>query len=159
MTSRTMSSSSTPSIMPRVPSASAPLAELLADLDRALAQLGVTPATSEEISAGASPPRDRLRLRPHALAEGHPTRRWRQDARVLRTALTEVKDDLSRFLRLAESDEILITRHGKPAGVFDYRLEHHPEFLQRVAAARNALKDGRRIRLEDLPACHEYRTV
>src|SRR2546422_73507 len=34
-----------------------------------------------------------------------------------RAALAEVKDDLSRFLRLAESEEILITRHGKPAGV------------------------------------------
>jgi len=75
-------------------------------------------------------------------------------------ALAEVKDDLSRFLRLAESEEILITRHGKPAGIligfeneedwFDYRLEHHPEFLRRVAEARNALKDGRGIRLEDL---------
>ncbi len=53
-------------------------------------------------------------------------------------ALAEVKDDLSRFLRLAESEEIVITRHGKPAGVlvgfeseedwFDYRLEHDPRF-------------------------------
>ena len=44
----------------------------------------------------------------------------------------EVKDDLSRFLRLAASEEIVITRHGKPAGVLigfeseedwlDYRL-------------------------------------
>ena len=34
-----------------------------------------------------------------------------------RVALAEVKDDLSRLLRLAESEEILITRHGKPAGV------------------------------------------
>ena len=75
-------------------------------------------------------------------------------------ALAEVKDDLSRFLRLAESEEILITRHGKPAGVligfenedawFDYRLEHHPEFLRRVALARDALKEGRGVRLEDL---------
>src|ERR1700674_2632989 len=77
-------------------------------------------------------------------------------------ALAEVKDDLSRFLRLAESEEIVITRHGKPAGVligfaseedwFDYRLEHHPEFLRRVAEARSALKAGRGIRLEDLPS-------
>jgi prevent-host-death family protein len=77
-------------------------------------------------------------------------------------ALAEVKDDLSRFLRLAESEEILITRHGKPAGVligfdseedwFDYRLEHDPGFLRRVAEARNALREGRGIRLEDLPA-------
>jgi prevent-host-death family protein len=81
---------------------------------------------------------------------------------VRQAALAEVKDDLSRFLRLAESEEILITRHGKPAGVligfgseddwFDYRLEHHPEFLRRVAEARSALKDGRGIRLEDLPS-------
>ena len=77
-------------------------------------------------------------------------------------ALAEVKDDLSRFLRLAESEEILITRHGKPAGVligfeseddwFDYRLEHHPEFLRRIVEARDALRSGRGVRLEDLPS-------
>ncbi len=76
-------------------------------------------------------------------------------------ALAKVKDDLSRLLRLAASEEIVITRHGKPAGVligfeseedwFDYRLEHHPEFLRRVAQAREALRGGRGIRLEDLP--------
>ena len=75
-------------------------------------------------------------------------------------ALAGVKDDLSRFLRLAESEEIVITRHGRPAGVligfegeedwFDYRLEHHPEFLRRVAEARDALRGGRGLRLEDL---------
>ena len=80
---------------------------------------------------------------------------------VRQVALAEAKDDLSRFLRLAESEEILITRHGKPAGVligfegdedwFDYRLEHHPEFLRRVADAREALRAGRGVRLEDLP--------
>src|SRR3990167_8486527 len=76
-------------------------------------------------------------------------------------ALAEVKDDLSRFLRLAESEEILITRHGKPAGVligfeseddwFDYRLEHHPEFLRRVVEARKALGSGRGVGLGGLP--------
>jgi prevent-host-death family protein len=76
-------------------------------------------------------------------------------------ALAEVKDDLSRFLRLAASEEILITRHGKPAGVLigfgseedwlDYRLEHHPDFLRRVAEAREALRSGLGVRLEDLP--------
>lgn len=76
-------------------------------------------------------------------------------------ALAEVKDDLSRFLRLAESEEIVITRHGKPAGVlvgfeseedwFDYRLEHDPRFLNRIARAREALAAGRGVRLEDLP--------
>ena len=81
---------------------------------------------------------------------------------VRQAALAEVKDDLSRFLRLAESEEILITRHGKPAGVligfeseddwFDYRLEHHPEFLRRITEAREALRSGRGVRLEDLPS-------
>jgi prevent-host-death family protein len=81
---------------------------------------------------------------------------------VRQAALAEVKDDLSRYLRLAEYEEILITRHGKPAGVligfeseddwFDYRLEHHPEFLRRVAEAREGLRRGRGVRLEDLPS-------
>ena len=81
---------------------------------------------------------------------------------VRQAGLAEVKDDLSRFLRLAESEEVLITRHGKPAGVligfeseddwFDYRLEHHPEFVRRVAEAREALRSGRGVRLEDLPS-------
>ncbi len=31
-------------------------------------------------------------------------------------AVSEVKDDLSKFLRLAEKEEAVITRHGKPAG-------------------------------------------
>ena len=67
-------------------------------------------------------------------------------------ALAKVKDDLSKYLRLAEQEEIVITRHGRPAGVligfeteddwFEYRLEHHPEFLRRVAEARAALQRG-----------------
>ena len=75
-------------------------------------------------------------------------------------ALSKVKDDLSRYLRLAEKEEIVITRHGRPAGVltafrteddwFDYRLEHDPRFLERVASARRSLRAGRGVRLEDL---------
>ena len=76
-------------------------------------------------------------------------------------ALARVKDDLSKYLRLAATEEILITRHGRPAGVligfesdedwFDYRLEHHPEFLERIAEARAAMRRGLGLRLEDLP--------
>jgi len=67
-----------------------------------------------------------------------------------KAALSKVKDDLSRYLRLAEKEEVVITRHGRPAGVligfeseddwFDYKLENDPRFLQRI--------DGR-----TLPAC------
>ena len=75
-------------------------------------------------------------------------------------ALAEIKDDLSKYLLLAADGEIVITRHGRPAGIiigfeseddwFDYRLEHHPEFLRRIAASRSALEQGRGIRLEEL---------
>jgi len=75
-------------------------------------------------------------------------------------ALSELKDDLSKYLRLAEKEEIVITRHGKPAGIligfeseddwFDYRLENDPRFLQRVEAARQSIRAGRGVRLEDI---------
>ena len=75
-------------------------------------------------------------------------------------ALSEVKDDLSKYLRLAESEEIVITKHGKPAGLlvgfaseddwFDYKLEHEPRFLARIARARESLRAGKGVRLEDL---------
>jgi prevent-host-death family protein len=71
-----------------------------------------------------------------------------------------MKDDLSRFLREAETQEIVITRHGKPAGVligfesdddwFDYRLENDPRFLKRIEQARNSLRARRGVRLEDV---------
>jgi prevent-host-death family protein len=74
--------------------------------------------------------------------------------------LAEVKDDLSRYLKEAANREIVITRHGKPAGVLigfrsedewlDYRLEHDPRFLERIAKARASLRTGRGVRLEDV---------
>ena len=76
-----------------------------------------------------------------------------------KAALSEVKDDLSRFLRMAEKEQVVITRHGKPAGVligfgteddwFDYRLENDPRFVSRIETARASLRAGRGIKLED----------
>ena len=81
-------------------------------------------------------------------------------AGVKEVSLSEVKDDLSRYLREAETREIVITRHGKPAGVLigfeseddwlDYRLENDPRFLDRVEQARANLRAGRGVRLEDV---------
>ena len=75
-------------------------------------------------------------------------------------ALSEVKDDLSKFLKRAEREEIIITRHGKPAGIlvgfadeddwFDYRLEHDPKFQERIAQARQSIKSGKGVLLEDI---------
>ena len=77
-------------------------------------------------------------------------------------ALSEIKDDLSRFLREAASEQIVITRHGRPAGILvgfateddwlDYRLEHDPRFLDRIANARASIQAGRGVRIEDLNA-------
>ena len=82
-------------------------------------------------------------------------------SRIKEVPLSEVKDDLSRFLHEAEKHEIVITRHGKPAGVligfeseedwFDYKLENDPRFLERVERARTSLRVGRGTRLEDIP--------
>ena len=86
------------------------------------------------------------------------TRKVRKKAKEV--SLAEVKDDLSRYLREATKGEIVITRHGKPAGVligfeseddwFDYRLENDPAFLRRVSQARDSLRSGRGVKLEDV---------
>ena len=85
----------------------------------------------------------------------------RSKTQLRRVPLSEVKDDLSKYLRLAGEEEIVITRHGKPAGVligfdseddwFDYRLEMDPRFLERIERARASLRAGRSVRLEDVP--------
>ena len=71
-----------------------------------------------------------------------------------------MKDDFSRYLRIAAKEELVITRHGRPAGVligfeseddwFEYRLEQDPRFLAQVVDARAALRRGEGIRLEDV---------
>jgi prevent-host-death family protein len=84
----------------------------------------------------------------------------RNKGRVKQVPLAEVKDDLSKYLREATHTQIVITRHGKPAGVligfkneddwFDYRLENDARFLDRVEKARASLRAGRGVRLEDV---------
>ena len=81
-------------------------------------------------------------------------------------SLAEVKDQFSRFLRKAAQENIVITKHGKPAGVligfeseddwFDYRLEHDPQFLNRIAQARASLQAGKGVPWEDVQK-HEDR--
>ena len=55
-------------------------------------------------------------------------------------------------------EELITTRHGKPAGVligieseedwFDSRLEHDPGFLEHIESARKSLRAGRGVRIE-----------
>lgn len=73
--------------------------------------------------------------------------------------MSEIKGDLSKYLRLAETEEIVITRRGKPAGVLvgfasdddwlDYQVENDPRFLRRIEQARQSLRCGKGVRLED----------
>jgi prevent-host-death family protein len=77
-----------------------------------------------------------------------------------KVALSEVKDDLSRYLHVAEKEDVVITRHGKPAGIligfqseddwFDYRLENDPRFLARIQQARDSIGLGKGLRIEEL---------
>ena len=75
-------------------------------------------------------------------------------------ALADMKDQLSKYLNQAGKKPLLITRHGKPAGVligfrseedwFDFRLENDPRFLERIQKARRSLRGGKGIPLEDV---------
>jgi prevent-host-death family protein len=79
---------------------------------------------------------------------------------VKQVPLSVIKNDISRFLREAEEEEIVITRNGKPAGLligfaseddwFDYQLENDPRFLRRFERARKSLRAGRGVRIEDV---------
>ena len=74
-----------------------------------------------------------------------------------KVALSEVKDDLSRFLRLAEVEDVVITRHGRPAGLligfrseedwFEYRLMNDPRFLKSVEDARASIAADKSVPL------------
>ena len=74
-------------------------------------------------------------------------------------ALSEVKEELSKYLHMAEEEPVLLTRDGSPAGVLigfvndgdrsDYRLESDPRFLRRVAEARGSIRGGEGVALED----------
>jgi prevent-host-death family protein len=79
---------------------------------------------------------------------------------MIQIPLNQVKDDLSRYLRMAEKEDIIITRHGVPAGIligfedpeawWEELLLRDPRFRERVAQARNSLRDGQGSSIEQL---------
>jgi prevent-host-death family protein len=78
-----------------------------------------------------------------------------------RHTMSEAKNDICSIIREAEAEEVLITRHGKPAAVvigfqneddwFDYKMEHDEKFLKRIAKAREEIRQGRFVELDELP--------
>jgi len=83
---------------------------------------------------------------------------------MIRIPINQVKDDLSRVLRIAEKEDIIITRHGVPAGIligfedpeawWEELLLRDPRFRARVARARGSLLDGQGISIEELREKH-----
>jgi prevent-host-death family protein len=75
-------------------------------------------------------------------------------------ALNEAKDQLSMLLKKASKERVLITRHGRPAGIligfadedayFEYQLENDPRFEARIARAREQKRLGKVTKLEDI---------
>ena len=64
-----------------------------------------------------------------------------EKARMIQIPLNKVKDDLSRYLRMAEKEDIIITRHGIPAGIligFEDPEAWWEELLLREPASGNA---------------------
>ena len=86
---------------------------------------------------------------------------------MIQIPLNQVKDDLSRYLRMAEKEDIIITRHGIPAGIligfedpeawWEELLLRDPRFRERVAQARSSLRDGRGISIEKLREKHNIK--
>ena len=84
---------------------------------------------------------------------------------MIRVALNEVKDDLSHYLRMAEKEDVIITRHGVPAGMligfadpedwWEEMLLRNPRFQERVEQARQSLRKGKGITLEELRKKHD----
>jgi prevent-host-death family protein len=74
--------------------------------------------------------------------------------------MSEAKNDICKIIKEAETDEVLITRHGKPAAIvigfhseedwFDYRLEHDEKFLKKVSKARDEIRNSQFIDFEEL---------
>ncbi len=87
---------------------------------------------------------------------------------MIQIPLNQVKDDLSRYLRMAEKEDIIITRHGVPAGIligfedpeawWEELLLRDPRFKARVAQARSRLRDGQGISIEQLREKHSIQS-
>ena len=75
-------------------------------------------------------------------------------------ALADVKDQFSKYLDEASHEQIVITRHGKPAGVligfeteddwFEFKLMNDPRFLQRIERARVSIRAGHGISWDEI---------
>lgn len=74
--------------------------------------------------------------------------------------IQEVQEDLAHYLALAETETIVITRQGVPAGIliglddaddwWEALLLRDPQFQARVAQARKSLREGKGVTIEQV---------
>ena len=68
-----------------------------------------------------------------------------------KASLSDVKDDLSRCLHLAEGEEIVITRHGRPIARLGPEADRRQAEIDRAIAGIRALRERTgKITVEDL---------
>jgi len=70
-------------------------------------------------------------------------------------AFAEFRDHLSKYLAEAAEEQIVVTKHGKPAGVltgfatdddwFDFQFENDPRFLKKIEESRASVRAGQGI--------------
>jgi prevent-host-death family protein len=81
---------------------------------------------------------------------------------MITAPLNQVKDSFSDFVNRACDEQVLVTRHGRPAAILigfadeddwiDYRLEHDERFVQRMAESRTQAASGQWRTLDDIEA-------
>ena len=74
--------------------------------------------------------------------------------------INEASKDLAQCLHAAEQDYVVIVKDGKPVGAmigfadeddwFDFQLESDPRFHRRIVQARQSIKQGKGIKLEEI---------
>ena len=80
--------------------------------------------------------------------------------KMTKIPVATVKDNLSKILRRAAEEDVVVTVHGRPAAIIlgfkdeddwlEYRLLADEKFLARVAESRPQYKRGRYATLEGL---------
>lgn len=76
--------------------------------------------------------------------------------------IDEVKNDLSGYLQIAERESVIITRDGQPVGIligledaedwWEELMLREPHFQVEIAQARQSLKEGKGVRIEEMKA-------
>lgn len=77
-------------------------------------------------------------------------------------SMDEVKNDLSGYLQIAQKESVIITRDGQPVGVligfedaddwWEELMFRDPRFELEIAQARQSLKEGKGISIEEMKA-------